>query len=157
MTHETPSTSTDLPAWPMTLYPVMHRSFSAPSERLFLPVERPAFTEIITKIDAVEAPRLLPFLYAHGATVEALGEKQRYRIRLPSGTRRIRTFQVYHITFPDGMKQFDGPATRWLVPFTLVFPDRARLDGRINSLPDPAEIILGLPVMRTDAEPSPAS
>lgn len=133
------------PAWPILLTPVGDTSFSRPYKLLFAPVERPAFTEIITKIDALAARHLVPFLHTHGASVEMIGERQTYLARLPSGKRRTRTFRVYHVTFPEGMRRLDGPATRWLVPFTLLFPDGTSLQGQVNAIPDPEEILLGWP------------
>lgn len=106
----------------------------------------------MTPIDHLAVPHLVPFLRAHGATVEAVGANQKYRARLPSGKQRIRTFKIYRVIFPEGMKRLDGPATRWLVPFTLIFPDGAWLNGRINTLPQPEEIILGFPVAQADRQ-----
>ncbi len=108
-------------------------------------VERPGFTTITTPIDALVTAHLVPFLQTHGATVEVVTKGHQYLAHLPSGRRRIRTYHVYRITFPTGMRRLDGLSTLWMVPFTLIFPDGARLEGRINYLSQPEEIVLGLP------------
>ncbi len=93
----------------------------------------------------------------HGASVEAVGEKQTYLAHLPGGKRRRRTFRLYRVAFPEGMQRLDGPATRYLVPFTLLFPDGARLQGRINTISDVEEIILGLPTRQAHLQDEHAS
>lgn len=109
--------------------------------------ERP-LRNLVTPIDHQYREQLVSFLEAHGATVEYL-HSGCYLARLPGQGEQERDYSEYRVTLPEGSQRFDRLCTRYLVPFTIVFPDGTRMEGQeryaLNSS-QCDQIVLGVPV-----------